>query len=60
MKHGDGNSLPSHVSAALPGQGRGGDGLGTFPKRFRDSGDGKGFWGRVASIMNNKKEQRQD
>ncbi|KAF3564053.1 hypothetical protein DY000_02017426 [Brassica cretica] len=22
--------------------------LGTFPKRFRDSGDGKGFWGHVA------------
>ncbi|KAL0835713.1 hypothetical protein Bca101_087602 [Brassica carinata] len=48
MKHGNGNSLPSHVPAALLGRGRGGDGLGTFPKCFRDSGDGKCFWGRVA------------
>ncbi|CAN7072474.1 unnamed protein product [Brassica oleracea var. botrytis] len=48
MKHGNGNLLPSHVPAALLGRGRGGDGLGTFPKRFRDSGDGKCFWGRVA------------
>ncbi|CDY16279.1 BnaC01g23140D [Brassica napus] len=48
MKHGNGNSLPSHVPDALPGRGRGGDGLGTFPKCFRDSGDGKCFWGRVA------------
>ncbi|KAF2544319.1 hypothetical protein F2Q68_00030773 [Brassica cretica] len=40
--------LVVHVPAALLGRGRGGDGLGTFPKRFRDSGDGKCFWGRVA------------
>ncbi|KAF2580640.1 hypothetical protein F2Q70_00010990 [Brassica cretica] len=44
--HGDGISLTSRVPAAFQGRGRRGDGVGTFPKRFREAGDGKGFWGR--------------
>lgn len=51
MKHGDGNSLPSHVPAAFPGRGRGGDGVGTFPKRFRVGGDGKDLWKRRSKVL---------
>ncbi|CAN6837738.1 unnamed protein product, partial [Brassica oleracea] len=43
---GDGISLTSRVPAAFQGRGRRGDGVGTFPKRFREAGDDKGFWGR--------------
>ncbi|CAN6829729.1 unnamed protein product [Brassica oleracea] len=46
MMHGDGISLTSRVPAAFQGRGRRGDGVGTFPKRFREAGDDKGFWGR--------------
>ncbi|CAN7124673.1 unnamed protein product [Brassica rapa subsp. narinosa] len=46
MMHGDGILLTSRVPAAFQRRGRRGDSVGTFPKRFREAGDGKGFWGR--------------
>ena len=46
MMHGDGISLTSHVPAAFRGRVRRGDSVETFPKRFREGGDGKGLWGQ--------------
>ena len=43
MKHGDGNSLPSHVPAALLGRVRGGDGLGHFRNVSETAGTAKVF-----------------
>ncbi|KAL0699413.1 hypothetical protein Bca4012_055535 [Brassica carinata] len=57
MKHGDGISLTSPVPDAFPGRGRCGDGVGTFPKRFREVrtakvfGDGEvRFWKRFLNV----------
>ena len=58
MKHGDGISLTSPVPDAFPGRGQCRDGMGTFPKRFREVGTAKvfgdgevRFWKRFRNVL---------